>query len=221
MPLKVLLMIKNNPVEDLAEIRKMMEGSSKFLSLSGLSGVFAGLTALGGAAVAYLLLEDHALKSRHYYFIGEQTSQEKFRELEFKLVLLALIVFLLAFSFGFLFTYLKAKKDKKKLLNAVSYRLLRSLMIPLGLGGLFTIGLYYHGAYAFVPPATLIFYGMALLNASKYVQVELKYLALSEMILGVIGMYALGFGLLIWAIGFGLFHIIYGIIMWYKYDRTV
>jgi len=213
-------MKKNNPIEDLAEIRKMMEGSSKFLSLSGLSGIFAGLTALGGAAIAYMLIQDYAVKSRHYFFLSEDTSNEKFRELEFKLMLLAGVVLGLAIGFGLLFTYLKAKKDQQKLFNPVSFRLLRSLLVPLVMGGIFTLGLYYHGLYTLVAPATLIFYGMALLNASKYVQVELKYLALSEMILGVIGVFALGWGLVIWAVGFGLLHIIYGVIMWYKYDRT-
>lgn len=212
-------MNNTNPIEDLAEIRKMMEGSSKFLSLSGLSGIFAGLTALAGAGIAYALIEDFAVKSRHYFFLSEGVGSQKLMELEFKLMLLAAAVLGLAIGFGLLFTYLKAKKNKQKLFNPVSFRMLRSLMVPLLMGGLFVLGLYYHGAYGLIAPATLIFYGMALLNASKYVQVELKYLALLEMILGVIGVFALGWGLIIWAVGFGVLHIVYGIIMWFKYDR--
>lgn len=212
-------MNNTNPIEDLAEIRKMMEGSSKFLSLSGLSGIFAGLTALAGAGIAYALIEDFAVKSRHYFFLSEGVGSQKLMELEFKLMLLAAAVLGLAIGFGLLFTYLKAKKNKQKLFNPVSFRMLRSLMVPLLMGGLFVLGLYYHGAYGLIAPATLIFYGMALLNASKYVQVELKYLALLEMILGVIGVFALGWGLVIWAVGFGVLHIVYGIIMWFKYDR--
>ena len=212
-------MSNTNPIEDLAEIRKMMEGSSKFLSLSGLSGIFAGLTALAGAGIAYALIEDFAVKSRHYFFLSEGVGSQKLMELEFKLMLLAAAVLGLAIGFGLLFTYLKAKKNKQKLFNPVSFRMLRSLMVPLLMGGLFVLGLYYHGAYGLIAPATLIFYGMALLNASKYVQVELKYLALLEMILGVIGVFAIGWGLIIWAVGFGVLHIVYGIIMWFKYDR--
>ena len=45
-----------NPGEDLQAIREIMERSSKFLSLSGLSGIFAGVCALIGAAIAWFII---------------------------------------------------------------------------------------------------------------------------------------------------------------------
>lgn len=210
-------MNKINPIDDLQEIRKMMESSSKFISLSGLSGIFAGLTALGGAAGAYLLIRDFGKRMLHYQSSGQYAKQ--IADLECSLMILAAVVLLLAIGFGILFTGIKAKKNNQKLLSPVAYRLIRSLMTPLLFGGIFTIGLYYHKIYLLVAPAMLIFYGMSLLNASKYVQIEMKYLALCQMALGTISVFLPAYGLYFWALGFGVFHIIYGAIMWYKYDR--
>ncbi|MFT4601247.1 MAG: hypothetical protein ACI857_001425 [Arenicella sp.] len=218
-------MNKIDPVEDLAEIRKMMEGSSKFISLSGLSGVFAGLTALVGAGAAWMVIDDFNKRFVHYTF--SSSIKEEYQTLNNTLFAIAIGILVGALSFGLLFTYLKARKNKQKLITPVAFRLIRSLMTPLGFGGLFVIGLYYVGAYDLIAPATLIFYGMSLMNASKYVQVELKYLALCEMALGVIAVFALmvdfdirsTLQIAIWALGFGVLHIIYGLIMWNKYDR--
>jgi len=211
-------MTDKNPIEDLREIRRMMENSSKFLSLSGLSGVFAGLTALVGAYFAYL----QDLKFRklfpYYYLQGRLDDFES--ELAIKYVIIAGIILVTALSFGLFFTWLKAKKQGKKLWTPLSFRLLISLMVPLFFGGLFLIGMYSHGLYPFIAPATLLIYGFALLNASKYVHVDIKYLALCEMALGVIAMFKLHWGFTAWIIGFGVLHVLYGTIMYFKYDRN-
>ena len=209
-------MNNDNPIKDLQEIRKMMEDSSKFLSLSGLSGIFAGLTAIGGALLAYFQLENFQTKSGHYYNTG-RISDEVFN-LELKLIIIAAFVFILALGFGILFTALKAKKQNQKLWTPVAYRVLRSLMVPLFFGGLFVLALFKHDIYGLIAPATLVFYGMSLLNASKYFSVEIKYLALSEMILGTILAFYPENALIFWGVGFGIFHIIYGAIMYFRYD---
>lgn len=210
-------MSKINPIDDLQEIRKMMESSSKFISLSGLSGVFAGLTALAGAVGAYLLMSDFSRRALHYQSSGK--FQAQIDVLEFSLMILAFLVLIIAVGFAIFFTGLKARKNGQKLLSPVAFRLVRSMFTPLIFGGVFTIGLYYHNLYLLIAPAMLIFYGMSLLNASKYVQVEMKYLAVSQMLLGTISVFLPGFGLYFWALGFGVLHIIYGTIMWYKYDK--
>lgn len=210
-------MSKINPIDDLQEIRKMMESSSKFISLSGLSGVFAGITALAGAAGAYLMLKNFSTRALHYQSSGQ--FQAQIEELEMSLMLLAALVLILAIIFGIFFTGLKAKKNGQKLFSPVAYRLIRSLMIPLAFGGIFTLGLYYHKVYVLVAPAMLVFYGMSLMNASKYVQIEMKYLAVCQMALGAISVFLPEYSLYFWALGFGVLHIIYGTIMWYKYDR--
>lgn len=210
-------MSKNNPIEDLQEIRKMMEDSSKFLSLSGLSGVFAGVVALLGALTAHLMIKDFTVKYMHYFASGRLDKEAA--GLEMKLVLLAAAVLVLAIGGGILITGIKAKKSGQKLFSPISFRLLRSIMVPLSFGGIFIVGLYYHNIYLLIPPAMLVFYGMALLNASKYVHVDIKFLALSQMILGCVLIFIPQYGLLFWAMGFGIMHILYGTIMYFKYDR--
>lgn len=205
-----------NPIEDLQEIRKMMEGSSKFISLSGLSGIFAGIVALVGAALAFIKIESFNKLALHYYATGN--IEKEYQTLDMTLIAIAGGVLIIAFGGGILFTGIKAKKNGQQLWSPVAYRLLRSLMVPLGFGGLFVIGLYYSDTFHIIAPAMLIFYGMALLNASKYLTVDIKYLALCEMALGVILTFIPGYGLWFWAFGFGVLHIIYGTIMYFKYD---
>ena len=210
-------MSDKNPIEDLKEIRKMMESSSKFLSLSGLSGIFAGLTAIAGAWWGRMEIKSFNQKVEFYAFQGRY--DESVENLSFRLGGIALLVLIVALLFGVLFTWLKAKKQNKKLLSPLSIRLVISLMVPLSFGGLFVIGLFYNGYPELIAPATLIFYGLSLLNASKYVHVDIKYLALCEMGLGLLSMYFLHKGILFWTIGFGGLHILYGTIMYFKYDR--
>lgn len=213
-------MENSNPLKDLQEIRRMMESSSKFLSLSGLSGVFAGLTALGGATWAWLEINRFLKLQDHYYFSG--TLNSRIGELEFRLLFIAVAILIVAVGFGFFFTWLKARRSGDNIFSPLSFRMMRSLIVPLGFGGLFTIGLYYHGAYGLIPSATLVFYGMSLLNASKYVHDDIKYLALCQMALGIVALFTLNTpwsGLICWTIGFGVLHIVYGLIMYIKYDR--
>ncbi len=196
----------------------MMESSSKFLSLSGLSGIFAGLTALVGSWFAYQEMINFNKLVPYYVLQGRYTEGETI--LSLRLAIIAGLILIVALSFGVLFTWLKARKQEKKLWTPLSFRLIVSLMVPLTFGGLFIIGLYYQDAYMLIPAFTLIIYGMALLNGSKYVHVDIKYLALCEMALGVYAIFNLGYGFVLWVIGFGVLHILYGTIMYFKYDRN-
>ena len=206
-----------NPINDLKEIRKMMETSSKFLSLSGLSGISAGIIALFGSAYAWTLLDRFSNKALHYVAVGN--INEKGSDLEFKLIFLALLILILAIGFGFLFTYLSAKKNKQNLFTPVSFKLAWSLGLPLAFGGAFTLILYIKGFYGIIGASTLIFYGFSLLNASKYVHPEIKYLAIFQMSLGLLSALFIEYSLYFWAFGFGILHIIYGTIMYFKYDK--
>ena len=216
-------MSNKNPIDDLQHIRKLMEDSSKFLSLSGLSGIFAGLTAIGGAVLAHYQIKTFNTRFVHYVATGKIETANT--ELEIRLLLIAAAVLILAMGFGILFSAIKAKKHQQKLLTPVAYRVLRSLLVPLAFGGLFVIALIKQGhngypVFHLIAPAMLIFYGMALLNVSKYLTVEIKYLALSELLLGAYLAFFPGNGLIIWAIGFGIFHIVYGAVMYFKYEYT-
>jgi hypothetical protein len=210
-------MTDKNPLEDLREIRRLMENSSKFLSLSGLSGIFAGLAALGGAWLAQNQIA-HFENKFSFYYLQDRMDDWSF-ELSIRLVGIALLVLVLAVSFGILFTWLKAKQQGKKLWTNLSIRLVISLFVPLFFGGLFIAGLIYHDAFVFIPSATLLVYGMALLNASKYVHQDIKVLALAEMALGIYAIFDFSFGMYGLILGFGIFHILYGAFMYFKYDR--
>ncbi len=211
-------MTDRNPIEDLREIRRMMENSSKFLSLSGLSGIFAGLTAIVGAYFAYL--QHLKFKKLYPYYYLQDRLDDFEQELAIRFTLIAGIILITALSFGLFFTWLKAKRQGKKLWTPLSFRLFVSLMVPLIFGGLFILGMLYHGLYPFIAPTTLLIYGLALLNASKYVHVDIKYLALCEMALAIVALFNLDWGFATWIIGFGVLHILYGTIMYFKYDRN-
>ena len=129
------------------------------------------------------------------------------------------MVLILALVVGVFFTVQKARRQGQTVWNTVSKRLVSSLFIPLAAGGIFCLGMLYHGQIWLVFPATLIFYGLALLNASRYTVRDLHYLGVSETILGLIAVFWTNHSLLTWALGFGVLHILYGTSMYMKYDR--
>lgn len=190
-------------LDDLKAIREMMEKSSKFLSLSGLSGVMAGVSALAGAVFAYVYL--HSCTEIGYRQI-------------ITLVITALLVLLFAFGFALFFSWKKAKRNNQKLFNRLTWRILYNMAVPLVTGGILSLIMIYRGHGEFVASITLIFYGLSLINASKFMMDEIHYLGLTEVILGILSAVFICHGLLFWTIGFGLCHIIYGVIMYRKYD---
>lgn len=202
-------------LKDISEIRSIMERSTKFISLSGLSGVSAGAVALIGAWIAWRYLAGVGL-------MGE-LKNSAYLELDtthfLTLFGLAVLIMLAAAGSATFFSLRMARKRNLPTWNKTAQRVLISLMVPLAAGGAFCMLLAWHGYGAIVAPATLIFYGLALLNASKYTFPEIRYLGLSEIILGLIGGIFMNYGLLIWAIGFGILHIFYGIMMYLKYER--
>ncbi|WP_018629832.1 hypothetical protein [Niabella aurantiaca] len=201
----------NDPKDDLQHIRQMMERSSRFISLNGLSGVAAGVIALLGAAIAYGLFQQHGID----YFSGERYIYNY--ELEWKLFWLAIAILVCAVGAGIFFTIQKSKKNGLKIWNSTTRLLLGHLLVPLIAGGLFCLALFYHGLFGLVAPATLLFYGLALINAAKYTFSDIQYLGYCEVFLGVIASFIPGYGLVFWALGFGMLHILYGLLMYKKY----
>jgi hypothetical protein len=197
-------------LQALNDIRSMMERSSRFISLSGLSGVFAGLFALGGAYIGAKYIE-HVDEIEWSYNRNGVIAFYVFD---------ALLVLFASVAVGILLTIRNSKKRGIKIWDNTAKRMLINLMIPLVSGGLFCIALLYHGVIGLVAPATLIFYGLALINASKYTFNDIRYLGICEIILGVISSFFIGYGLLCWAIGFGVLHIVYGAVMYFKYERN-
>lgn len=200
-----------NYQEDLNHIRSMMEKSSRFISLSGLSGVAAGAIALLGAIYVYFVFEREGID----YFDGNRNifTSSLVREL----VIIATVILVLAIGTAYVFTARKLKEKKQKIWDATTKRLLTSFAIPIVTGGFFCLILLQHHLFVLVAPATLIFYGLALVNAEKYTLSDIKYLGILEIILGLLSFLFLGWGLIFWAIGFGFLHIVYGLVMHRKY----
>ena len=210
---------RNEHLEQLSEIRSIMERSSRFISLSGLSGVAAGIFALIGAAMVYLYLDIMPFDQKRIYYETARTASKWGMSYLTFIFLDAIIVLLCALTAGIWFTTRKAKRKGLKIWDNTSRRLLINMLIPLVAGGLFCLILIHHGWLALVAPTTLCFYGLALLNASKYTLDDIRYLGIIEIALGLISAYFLGYGLEFWAIGFGLMHIVYGLLMYWKYER--
>lgn len=193
-------------LEDLHEIRKIMHQSSRFISLSGISGILAGIYALIGAWLAYQTIYE----GQDYlaYRKANLTTQNLIA-----LFSIALAVIVLSILSGIYFTTRKARKENQKLWDIQSKRLIVNMLIPLATGGILCLIFIAKGFIGIVAPLTLIFYGLALVNASKYTLNEIRGLGLIEIVLGLMAAYFIGYGLLFWAIGFGLLHIVYGIFM--------
>ena len=203
-------MEKEKYIQDLRQIKEIMDRSSKFISLSGLSGVAAGIIALAGAWYAYNYIYT---KSDYFSYNIIVLSSGDVRSL----IGLGAVILILAIGAGLFFTAKKAKKANQKIWNSQAKRMLVNLSIPLVTGGLLSLLFLSRGFIGIIAPLTLIFYGLALVNASKYTHQEIRSLGIIEIILGLVSAYFIGFGLLFWAIGFGLLHIVYGIIMHYRY----
>jgi hypothetical protein len=207
-----------DPLAQLTEIRAIMDRSSRFLSLSGLSGVGAGVVALAGSAAGHFYLQDHYPSG--YIHLINGSAAERQAALPF-LLLLAGVVLGLALLVAFFFTWRRSQRAGQSLWNSPARRLSLALAIPLVAGGLFCLRLYLVGDAGMVVPGMLVFYGLALLNASKYTLDEIRWLGLTQIGLGLVAMLVPSWGLIFFALGFGLGHIGYGLVMYNRYERAV
>lgn len=200
-------------IRDIAEIRSMMEHSTKFLSLSGWAGIFAGVYALIGAWMAYSIYQFDPVEG--VADIG--SANPVFTQSG--LIVLALIVLIMAIGTAIFLSYRKAQNRGEKIWNATSRRLVVNMVVPLITGGLLILILISRGMIGMTASVTLIFYGLALYNAGRDSFGEVRKLGLIEIVLGLISACFIDLSLIIWAIGFGLLHIIYGIYIHYKHER--
>lgn len=195
-------------LKDISEIKDLMNKSSRFLSLSGLSGIMAGIYALIGASYAYWLVTS----SDKGYLILDG--------LVYRIVLLDL--FLIAFFTIITAIYLttrKAKKNGEKIFDKTGIRAMVNFIIPLVTGGIYILIILNQHKYGQTAALMLIFYGLSLVNASKFTLGNIQYLGYIEIVLGLICALFPGYGFWLWVIGFGVMHIVYGTLMHFKYDR--
>ncbi|MFA7419281.1 MAG: hypothetical protein WCZ90_06295 [Melioribacteraceae bacterium] len=197
-------------IRDIAEIRSMMERSSKFASLSGLSGMLAGFYSLAGAFIVYSVYSFNPDSVDYANYTGESI---------INVIGAALIILIFALGSALFLSYKKGNKRGEKIWNATSRRLITNMAVPLLSGGILILILLSKGLVGLVIPATLLFYGLAIYNASKFTFDEMKFMGLLQIGLGLISAYFIEFSLLIWAFGFGVVHIAYGAYMHFKYER--
>lgn len=195
-------------IRDIVEIRSMMERSSKFMSLSGWAGIMAGIYALAGAYIA----------DKVYGFNPEEIADRSASGTT-QVILLGVIILVLALCTAIYFSYRRATQRNEKLWNGSAKQVVICMAVPLVAGGALILICVSYGLTGLIAPLSLIFYGLALFNASKFTYDAVKFLGLSEIAIGLIAAYFIEYGLLFWMLGFGFAHIIYGIYVYYKYER--
>lgn len=206
----------SSSAEDLKTIRKIMEESSRFLSLSGLSGIFAGSFAIIGALVAWLFILDKGIAIQG---INETTMLAgSLPVMRIQLLAIALTVLLLSVSVSLALSAKKARKAGKNIWTPVSKRLLINFLVPLATGGFLIIIFLIRDEIQLISPGMLIFYGLALVNAGKFTYGEIFYLGLLQIVTGLLAAVFPQWGFWLWVFGFGLLHIVYGFVMYRKYE---
>ena len=210
-------MTKNEEhLDNLAGIRSLMEQSSRFLSLSGLSGISAGIIALLGSAFVFYKFNYRFYP--YYEQVYNSTGSVK-SDFAIQMLLITVVVLIIALALAILFTTRRAKRQGQEVWNKVTQRMLINIAIPLIAGGVFCLILLLNSSSHLIASAMLVFYGLSLLNASKYTLKDIRYLGVTEILLGLIAGFFPGYALLFWAIGFGVLHVLYGAIMYYKYEK--
>jgi hypothetical protein len=189
-----------------------MERSSKFISLSGLSGILAGVYALIGAGIVYYLVGHTSLNYTDLTFL-------QFLNILSWLVWIAIVVLAASVTTAIILSYQKSKRNGQPIWGSTSKLLAFYMLVPLLTGGALILIFLNRGYFDLIVPAMLIFYGLALIGASNFTFVDVKFLGLCEIMLGLITACLPGYGLAFWAIGFGVLHIVYGSVMYLKYDK--
>jgi len=190
-----------------------MDRTTRFISLSGLSGIFAGLSALAGATVVKWYFVQHNLN--YPKTLGSDLTNDNL----LFILATAIATLALAICTAILFTARNAYNKNLRSWDNQSKRLLVNLAIPLATGGAFCAILIYHNLLYLVAPTTLVFYGLALLNGSKYTFGEIRYLGILEIAIGLVASVFVGYGLMLWTLGFGVLHVVYGALLYFKYER--
>lgn len=202
---------QENYLSELREIRQMMEQSSRFLSLSGLSGILIGLYALVGAFLASRMIY---VNSDSFFSVITESMDKSLVLLIFSIILILSLITI------FLLTTKKVKKSGKNFWNPGSRLMVINLAIPLLTGGCMIIIFINQSLLYLLPALSLLFYGLALVNAAKFTRHEIFYIGILQIVLGIFASIFPSMGLFFWTLGFGIVHIVYGTFMYIKYEKN-
>lgn len=196
-------MNKDKVLASVNEIKELMERSSKFISLSGIASILAGIYALIGAyVVKYVLTSDMETSARREFMI-----------------IAAFLVLSASAVTACLLSYYKSKKIRQKFFSRLTYRTLWNFSLPMLTGGILVISILVHGYYDILSTTMLLVYGLTLVNVSKFTYSSIAWLGYAFICLGIVDCFWDGHGLLFWTLGFGGFHILYGILFYSHYER--
>ncbi|MFN5423315.1 MAG: hypothetical protein ACK5AO_08615 [bacterium] len=205
-------------LDAIKDIRNIMERSTRFLSLSGLSGAFVGLLSLLAVTIIYWLFDLNSANTPYYTGISTVDGLLDWPSIVAYFMVFG-CVFLLSIVIVFLMAILNAKRQGLVVWNETAKRFLINMAIPLAIGGIYIAVLLYHGQIALILPSTIIFYGISLLNASKYSMEDIRLLAILELLIGLVASFFVVYGLLFWALGFGVLNIVFGLRVYFKYEK--
>ena len=204
-------------LDTLSHIKELMERSSRLISLSGISGIAAGIVAMAGALMLSIYLKTGLFEQTRGIM---NMQKDNVNENVSFIITFAIILFLSAMALAMFFTSRNAKKKNIIFWDAIAKRVFINLFIFLLTGGIFCLILLYYGIYFLIVPSMLIFYGLALINISKFTFNENAQLGILEICLGIFSSFVTVYPLLIWFIGFGILHLIYGTYVYFKYDKA-
>lgn len=196
-------MNKDKALESVFEIKELMEKSSKFISISGIAAILAGIYALVGAYIATQVI------TQDTYLSAILSSMA---------IIASSVLAAAAVTAGIL-SYYKSKKTGQKFFSRLTYRALWNFSLPMLAGGVVCVSILMRGYYDIMASVMLLFYGLALVNTSKFTYSSVAWLGYAFICLGTVDSFWTGHSLLFWAIGFGGFHILYGILFYLHYER--
>ena len=209
---------QKDQLEAIRDIRNLMERSSRFLSLSGLAGIVIGIAAIVGVAAAYAYM-GLAIDQGGYYNLILNENGEPSGDVFMFLLMDVLLVLVFSIATVSIMAMKKAEKQGLPKWDGTAKRLLVQLAVPMLAGAILSMILLHHGLVGFIAPVSLIFYGLALFNASKYTVDDIQYFGIAEILTGLLAAIFIDYGLLFWAFGFGALHIFYGTRFYFKYEK--
>jgi hypothetical protein len=181
-------------MDNLRYIRETMERSQSFTAVSGVGGVLMGLIALGATFLA----------------VRSETT-EAWVTVWMSAAVLSLGIALVAMT-------MKARAAGGSLLVGAGRKFAWNLTPPLLVGGLLTVAMTQMGAATLLPGVWLLLYGTGVVTGGAFSVRVVPLMGLAFMLVGAAALFApAAWGNLFMAGGFGLLHIVFGIVIWRKH----
>ena len=202
-------MSKKDYLKDISEIKNMMNKSSRFNSLSGISGIATGIYAIIGSLIGYQYVTKNNI---------EISNLDRFH---FSLLFadLVLIIFLSLIT-SLIITRRKVKVDGISSGSILTKKMLSNFLIILIPSTIYVLILILNHDFVGAGSLMLFFYGASLINASHNTLEEIKTLGLIEIVLGILIILIPAFAFWIWLIGAGIIHVIFGLYMYFKHENN-